>query len=182
VATASRKLSAWKRRYRAAKRRKQAELRALERYGAAVQAELDTYAGLRTELDRWIDRFGADTIPFGRAEEQLSNALSQRQAVLAALAAMDPPDRLAGHHASLEALVDEGVRAMDNAIDGARECTADPFCFGQDFRETPDWQEFMRATADINARAGAVQSAWSSELDAIERKVKRRKLPPPPRV
>lgn len=182
VVSAQRALRTWKRQYNAVKRRRDARLRRLRGYRRAVTAQLATYAGLRAELDRWLDQFGGERVPFGRAEEYLSNALSERQNVLNALLGLSPPAGVVASHVALQGIVEQGVRAMDNAIDGARECTRDPYCYGDDFRDSPDWREFIHSSREINARVGGLQAAWENALGRAVRKVKQQEFPPPPEV
>jgi hypothetical protein len=183
VDTMQARLADWQERYRKAKRLRNIRVRRLERYGNQMRNHLTTYSALRSDLDNWLDRFGPQDVPFGRAEDFLSSALSQRQALLAAVSAMPlPAATVAASHRAVQALLDQSVRALDNAIDGARECTEDPFCFGDDFRHHPDWQEFMAASREINNSIGALTSSWEGALARAIHRVKERKLPRAPTV
>jgi hypothetical protein len=183
VAGMQRRLAAWRQRYRHAKHRRTVRLRRLARYGREMRAQLAAYSALRADLANWLDRFGPQDVPFGRAEDFLSGALSQRQAVLTAIAAMSlPAAGVAASHRALQDLVGQSVRAMDNAIDGARECTQDPFCLGDDFRHHTDWEEFMATSREIDTRLGPLTTSWAGALDRATERATRRTLPRAPTV
>jgi hypothetical protein len=182
IAAADRELTAWRTRYRAARRAQRADLDALNGYADAVRGQLGRYSGLRTALSDWIDEYGAEQLPFGEAEGYLSQAISERQEVRNALAGLAAPAGLEAEHARIGTVVDQALRAMENAVDGARECTEDLFCLGEDFRDTVDWREFARVSDEISTEYPSATSDWEARVGAEAKRIKDRRLPAPPRV
>jgi ribosomal protein L40E len=182
VAHANVKLRTWRRAYRRARHAQRRQLAALTAYAAAVNGQLGTYNGLRDDLDQWIDDVGDATIPYGQAFDQLTAAADRRKDVRDALAAINPPRRLAAAHASLLTVLSDAIVAMTDAGDAAQECTADPTCFGEDFRDMPQWQSFSDASRRITSQFAAADQRWQQEIARMRIAIRHRRMPAPPTV
>jgi hypothetical protein len=182
VTHANVKLRTWRRAYRRARRSQRHQLAALAAYGSAVNGQLATYNGLRDDLDRWISDVGDSTIPYGQAFDQLTGAADRRKDVRDALANVNPPHRLAAAHASLLAVLSDAILAMTDAGDAAQECTADPYCLGEDFRDMPQWQSFTDASHRITGQFAAADQRWQQAVAQMRTSIRHRPMPVAPAV
>jgi hypothetical protein len=182
VTRASVKLGTWRRAYRRARRAQHRHLAALTAYASAVNAQLGTYNGLRDDLDQWIADIGVSTIPYGQAFEELTAAADRRKDVRDALANLNPPHRLAATHTALLAVLSDAIVAMTDAGDAAQECTADPTCLGDDFRDMPQWQSFSDASRRISGQFAAADQRWQQAVTQMRSSVRDRRMPAPPTV
>jgi hypothetical protein len=182
VEHADRKLHAWRRDYRRAKRSQRAKLARVNGYATSVSTQLAVYNGLRDALDNWISDFGESTLPFGQAGSYLVEAADKRKAVRDALANQTPPAALMAAHTSLIAVLSDAIVAMGDAGDAAQTCTADPYCLGDDFRDTSDWQAFHDASSRITSQFGAAFTRWQQGLDRARSSIRHQRMPRPPAV
>ncbi|HET6505861.1 MAG TPA: zinc ribbon domain-containing protein [Baekduia sp.] len=182
VTHAKAKLRTWRRAYRRARRAQRRRLAALTSYDSAVSGQLSTYDGLRDDLDDWVSDTGDETIPYGRAFDELNAAADRRKDVRDALAAINPPQPLAAAHASLLAVLSDAIVAMTDAGDAAQECTSDPFCFGDDFRDTPQWRAFNDASRRITGQFAAADQRWEQAVAQMRHSIAHRRMPVAPTV
>ena len=182
VAHANTELRTWRRAYRRARRAQRHRLAAVTAYSSAVNGQLATYNGLRGDLDQWISDVGDATIPYGQAFDQLTAAADRRKDVRDALASVNPPHRLAAAHASLLAVLSDAILAMTDAGDAAQECTADPTCFGEDFRDMPQWRSFTDASRRITGQFATADQRWQQAVAQMRTSIRHRRMPEPPAV
>lgn len=182
VAHANTELRTWRRAYRRARRAQRHRLAAVTAYSSAVNGQLATYNGLRNDLDQWISDVGDATIPYGQAFDQLTAAADRRKDVRDALANVNPPRRLAAAHASLLAVLSDAILAMTDAGDAAQECTADPTCFGDDFRDMPQWRSFTDASRRITGQFAIADQRWQQAVAEMRTSIRHRRMPEPPIV
>jgi hypothetical protein len=182
VTHAKAKLRTWRRAYNRARRAQRRRLAAVASYSDAVSSQLATYNGLRGDLDDWISEAGDETIPYGQAGDELTAAADRRKDVRDALAAINPPPRLAAAQTSLLAVLSDAIVAMTDAGDAAQECTSDPLCFGEDFRDTPQWRSFNDASDRITSQFATADQRWLEAVAQMRRSIAHRPMPVAPTV
>lgn len=182
VTHAKAKLRTWRRAYNRARRAQHRRLATVTAYRSAVSGQLATYNGLRGDLDDWISDAGDETIPYGQAFDELTAAADHRKDVRDALAAINPPQRLAAAHASLLAVLSDAIVAMTDAGDATQECTSDPLCFGEDFRDTPQWRSFNDASDRITSQFATANQRWQAAVGQMRSSIAHRHLPVAPAV
>jgi ribosomal protein L40E len=182
VTHAKAKLRTWRRAYHRARRAQHRRLAAVASYSAAVSAQLGSYDGLRDDLDQWLSDSGDETIPYGQAFDELTQAADRRKDVRDALAAINPPQRVAAAHAGLLAVLSDAIVAMTDAGDAAQTCTSDPTCFGDDFRDSAQWRSFSDASHRITGQFAIANQRWQQAVAQLRSSIAHRHMPVPPTV
>ena len=180
VRRADRRLTTWRRKLERARRQRAFDLRVLTRYAGQVRAELSTYSGLRTDMQRWIDKVNSDGATFDEAYSFLGDAYTGREAVRAALAGLSPPPAVSSAHDQLVAVVAESVDAIDSATSGIADYQFSTNHASYD--QTEGWRAFQDASDRISREYGTAIASWEAKVSQRERQIKQRSMPTQPAV
>jgi hypothetical protein len=182
MTAAERRYGRWRRRFRAARKERDADLAVIVGYAGSMRGHLSTYSSLRTELSNWMGKVDSQGVTFGQAYDFLAEASAARSRVRVAIAALDPPSPVAAQHNDLLSTIDQAVRTVDSAYNGTIDFQFD---FAGDYayyREAPGWDSFKSESERISTRYSAAQGAWESKLASARTAVKDRRLPKEPQL
>jgi hypothetical protein len=181
VTHARQRLADWRLNYHAAVQTKSADGASLRHYRDGMNAHLQRYAALRSDLSTWIDRVDSGAyVTWDEAYSVLSQAQGDRQAVRDAISGLTPPANVVSAHTEMLSVIDDAISATQAGYDGMQDsnyCSTN--CY---YKDTPGWQRFSSESSRITAAFSDASEAWDSAIAATETSIEDRQLPKKPIV